>query len=64
MVAIGWTGTWQADVAKRDTRNLGLSAGMANCDLYLYPGEQFRTPSVALMFWSGDRMTDTTVSAG
>lgn len=56
MVAIGWTGTWQADIAKRDTRNLGLSAGMANCDLYLYPGEQFRTPSVALMFWSGDRM--------
>ncbi len=29
---------------------------MLNTDLYLYPGEQIRTPSVALMFWSGDRM--------
>ena len=36
---------------------------MLNTDLYLYPGEQIRTPSVALMFWSGDRMNGLTVSA-
>lgn len=56
MVSIGWTGTWDADIVKRDPRTLGLSSGMVNTDLYLYPGEQIRTPSIALMFWSGDRM--------
>ena len=56
MVAVGWTGTWFANLEKRDPSRLTLAAGMLNTDLYLYPGEQIRTPSVALMFWSGDRM--------
>lgn len=56
MVAVGWTGTWFADLEKRDPNRLTLATGMLNTDLYLYPGEQIRTPSVALMFWSGDRM--------
>lgn len=56
MVAVGWTGTWFADLEKRDPSRLTLATGMLNTDLYLYPGEQIRTPSVALMFWSGDRM--------
>lgn len=56
MVAVGWTGTWFADLEKRDPSRMTLAAGMLNTDLYLYPGEQIRTPSVALMFWSGDRM--------
>lgn len=56
MVAVGWTGTWFADLEKRDPSRLTLAAGLLNTDLYLYPGEQIRTPSVALMFWSGDRM--------
>lgn len=56
MVAVGWTGTWFADLEKRDPSHMTLAAGMLNTDLYLYPGEQIRTPSVALMFWSGDRM--------
>lgn len=56
MVAVGWTGTWFADLEKRAPSRLTLAAGMLNTDLYLYPGEQIRTPSVALMFWSGDRM--------
>ncbi|MEG0806753.1 MAG: alpha-galactosidase [Alistipes sp.] len=56
MVAIGWTGTWEAQLEKLDPRHLGLQSGMSNTDLYLYPGEQIRTPSIALLFWSGDRM--------
>ena len=56
MVAVGWTGAWFADLEKRDPNRLTLAAGMLNTDLYLYPGEQIRTPSVALMFWSGDRI--------
>ncbi len=57
MVAIGWTGTWYANLEKSDPHTLSLSSGMLNTDLYLYPGEEIRTPSIALMFWSGDRMT-------
>ncbi len=56
MVAVGWTGTWFADLEKRAPNRLTLATGMLNTDLYLYPGERIRTPSVALMFWSGDRM--------
>lgn len=56
LVAVGWTGTWFADLEKQDPNRLTLATGMLNTDLYLYPGEQIRTPSVALMFWSGDRM--------
>ena len=56
MVAVGWTGTWFADLEKQAPNRLTLATGMLNTDLYLYPGEQIRTPSVALMFWSGDRM--------
>lgn len=56
MVAVGWTGTWFADFDKTDGKTLSFAAGMLHTDLYLYPGEQIRTPSVALMFWSGDRM--------
>lgn len=56
MVAVGWTGTWFADIEKRDPRRLSLQSGMVNTDLHLYPGERIRTPSIALLFWSGDRM--------
>ena len=56
MVAIGWTGTWQSDITKTSNRNLHLKSGMKTCDLYLYPQEQIRTPSVALLFWGGNRL--------
>lgn len=36
MVAVGWTGTWFADLEKRDPSRLTLAAGMLNTDLYLY----------------------------
>jgi len=56
MVSIGWSGTWFAEVLKNSPSALNLSAGQLNFDLFLYPGEQIRTPSTALLFWSGDRM--------
>jgi len=56
MVSIGWTGTWFAEVLKSSPSALNLSAGQLNFDLFLYPGEEIRTPSTALLFWEGDRM--------
>lgn len=56
MVAIGWSGTWFMDMEKLSPSCMNLSSGMLNTDLFLYPDEEIRTPSVAMMFWSGDRM--------
>ena len=57
MMSIGWTGTWFSDFKAEDRRSMDIAAGMKNIDLYLKPGEEIRTPSVAFLFWSGDQMT-------
>ncbi|RPJ03532.1 MAG: alpha-galactosidase [Candidatus Aminicenantes bacterium] len=62
VAAIGWSGRWEAVVGRKgegaDPRALDLSAGMAETHFRLRPGEEVRTPSVALLFWKGpDRMS-------
>lgn len=57
VVAVGWTGKWQADVEQTDERSVSLKSGMAKMNLVLYPGEEIRTPLICLLFWKGnDRM--------
>lgn len=53
MLAIGWTGTWASDFKAEGDRSFSVKAGMKEMDLYLKPGEEIRTPSVAFLFWSG-----------
>ena len=56
---IGWSGRWEAVVGRKgaDPRSLDLTAGMAATHFKLHPGEEVRTPSIALLFWkSADRM--------
>jgi alpha-galactosidase len=60
VAAIGWSGRWEAVVGRRsaDPRALDLVAGMPETRFRLHPGEEVRTPSVALLFWKGaDRMS-------
>ena len=58
VVAIGWSGSWQAVIGRRNPRALDLTAGMAATHFKLHPGEEVRTPSAALLFWKGaDRMS-------
>lgn len=58
MVALGWTGTWFADVRCIDTQSVMLKSGIERLKAYLYPKEKIRTSSVCLLFWQGsDRMT-------
>ena len=52
--AIGWTGTWYADLTTPTAKSVNLAAGMKHMDLHLYPGEAIRTPLVAMLFWQGD----------
>jgi alpha-galactosidase len=58
VLAIGWSGEW-ATTFTRDAgpgANLRLSAGMALTHLRLHPGEEIRTPRIALLFWQGEHL--------
>ena len=52
-VAIGWTGQWQATVARSDGGVARVTAGMELTHLKLHPGESIRTPRILLMAWEG-----------
>lgn len=54
VVAVGWTGTWFADLTAPNVKSMNLAAGMKRMDLHLYPNETIRTPLVAMLFWQGD----------
>ena len=54
MVAIGWTGTWFADIRADGQQRLALATGMEHLRTYLNAAETIRTPGTALVFWSGD----------
>lgn len=55
IVALGWPGQWAASFTRDESRGLQLRAGQATTHFTLHPGEQVRTPLVALQFWAGDR---------
>jgi len=57
VAAIGWSGKWKASVKRTGPHTLRLDAGMERTHFRLKPGEEVRSPSIALLFWkSGDRM--------
>ena len=54
--AIGWTGSWRADIT-RTKGGVRVEAGLRDFDSYLRPGEEVRVASVAMVPWTGsDRM--------
>jgi len=60
VAAIGWSGSWEAVIGRKgaDPRSVDLSAGMTATRFKLRPGEEVRTPSMALLFWKdADRMS-------
>jgi len=54
--AIGWSGQWAAKISRAEDNRVHLLAGLENSHLTLYPGEEIRTPSIALVFWQGEPM--------
>ena len=54
VVAIGWTGTWRAELACDDEQSISLKSGMRQMDLFLHPNESIRTPRIAMLFWQGE----------
>jgi len=52
-VALGWSGRWFAEFAHDGKGLTGISAGMEHLDLRLRPGEEIRSPRIALLYWQG-----------
>jgi len=53
IIALGWPGQWSSEFARDDEDGLRIRAGQELTHLKLRPGEEIRTPLVALQFWQG-----------
>ena len=54
IVAVGWPGQWAAELTRDGERSLRLRAGQELTHFKLLPGEEVRSPLIALQFWKGD----------
>ncbi|MBN1347119.1 MAG: alpha-galactosidase [Phycisphaerae bacterium] len=53
ILAVGWPGQWAASFSRDDGKGVRVMAGQELTHLYLKPGEEIRTPLIALLFWQG-----------
>jgi alpha-galactosidase len=54
IVAIGWSGQWQAAFASPDGHHLRLTAGLEQTHFRLRPGERVRSPRMLVLGWPGE----------
>jgi len=54
IVALGWPGQWAATFTRDEGTGLQVRAGQELTHFKLLPGEEVRSPLVALVFWHGD----------
>jgi alpha-galactosidase len=54
IVGLGWPGQWEARLSRDKERSVRVLAGQQLTHFRLLPGEEVRTPLVALQFWQGD----------
>jgi alpha-galactosidase len=52
--AVGWPGQWSAEFDRDQKVGIRVRAGQELTHFKLLPGEEVRTPLVALLFWRGD----------
>lgn len=52
-IAIGWTGTWIAELAQQDS-TVTFSSGQKRCHMVIHPGETMRLPSLTLVAYEGN----------
>lgn len=53
IIAVGWPGQWASSFERDASVGLRIKAGQERTSLYLKPGEEIRTPLIALLFWRG-----------
>jgi alpha-galactosidase len=56
IIVVGWPGQWAARFTRDKAYGLQVRAGQELTHLKLLPGEEIRTPLMALQFWKGDRL--------
>jgi alpha-galactosidase len=54
IVAVGWPGQWAASFTRDEGTGLQVRVGQELTHFKLLPGEEVRSPLVALVFWRGD----------
>jgi alpha-galactosidase len=58
IIAVGWPGQWGASFTRDADAGLRVHAGQELTHLFLKPGEEIRTPLMALLFWQGDDVVE------
>jgi alpha-galactosidase len=53
ILAVGWPGQWAASFTRDQKRGLHVLAGQELTHFVLQPGEEVRTPLIAVLFWQG-----------
>lgn len=54
IIALGWPGEWAARFTRDEGTQLRIEAGQQLTHFRLFPGEEVRSPLVALQFWRWD----------
>jgi alpha-galactosidase len=54
IAAVGWPGQWAAEFTNEATSGVRVRAGQELTHLKLHPGEEIRSPLIAIQFWEGD----------
>jgi alpha-galactosidase len=54
IIAVGWPGQWESSFKRIGKNGLHITAGQQLTRLVLEPGEEIRTPLIALLFYQGD----------
>ncbi len=57
LIGIGWPGNWKARFTRDTGNGLHILAGQGLTHFVLHPGEEARTPLIALVFYKGDWIT-------
>lgn len=57
IIAVGWPGQWASSFSRESELSVRVKAGQQRTHLLLQPGEEIRTPLIALLFWQGDDVT-------
>jgi alpha-galactosidase len=53
IVAVGWPGQWASTFTRDENAGPRVTAGQQLTHLFLKPGEEIRTPLIAMLFWRG-----------
>lgn len=53
-LAIGWPGQWASSFVRDAQHGLAILAGQETTRFFLKPGEEVRSPLIALLFWRGE----------